>query len=276
MIECVVNVSEGRDLDSVNRLAEAAGPSLLDVHSDPHHNRSVLTLAGARVTRHVRNLARLAVEILDIRHHEGAHPFIGALDVVPFVVLEGDPAEAIGVRDAFAKWAGAELGLPCFLYGPERSLPELRREAWRSLAPSFGPACPHPTAGACAVGAREVLVAYNVWLEGCTIEAARRVAKRVRGPVVRALGMELGGKLQVSCNLLSPAVVGPAAIFDAIAQEATVEGCKAAGAELVGLIPMGVLLMQPEGRWEELDLSPERTIEHRLEERLGKSRKMPT
>jgi len=191
------------------------------------------------------------------------HPRIGAADVVPFVPLGDDPlGTALAARDRLAHRAGQELALPCFLYGPERSLPEVRRRAFRDLWPDAGPRWPHPTAGASCVGARRVLVAYNVWLApGATLDEARAIARGLRSPAVRALGLAVAGGAQVSCNLLDVSAAGPDAVFDAVARRAPV-----ARAELVGLIPATVLEEVPQHRWVELDLSPSRTIEARLEQ----------
>ena len=262
MLECVVNVSEGRRGEVVDAVAAAAGACLLDVHIDPHHNRAVLTLAGAEeLEEAVRAVAAQAVTRIDLRAHVGVHPRVGALDVVPFVPLAGATmADAIAARNRFAAWAGAGLGVPCFLYGPERPLPEVRRRAFTDLVPDSGPSVAHPTAGATCVGARGLLVAYNVWLTpGTALDVARSVAAAVRGPAVRALGLDVGGRAQVSANLVDPLVVGPAQLYDAVAALAPV-----AGAELVGLVPAAVLQAVPPGRWGELDLSPSRTIEGRL------------
>ncbi|MBO0732108.1 MAG: hypothetical protein J2P57_22800, partial [Acidimicrobiaceae bacterium] len=144
MLECVVNVSEGRVTSLVERFGSAAGEALLDVHLDADHHRSVFTLAGPDelVESAARALATAVVEHVDLRTHQGAHPRIGALDVVPWVNLRGWPVEdgplgpAVAARDRFAAWAGRELGLPCFLYGPERrTLVELRRGAWSTIRP---------------------------------------------------------------------------------------------------------------------------------------------
>ncbi len=273
LLECVVNVSEGRDRRVISQLSERAGPFLLDVHTDEDHNRGVITMAGPlqEIPAAVRAVARATVGLVDLAGHSGAHPRIGALDVVPWVTLvpgepapllhDGPIAPSLAARDAFARWAGAELGLPCFLYGPERSLPEVRREAWTTLAPDRGPAAPHPTAGAAAVGARPALVAYNLWLAEADVAAARRVAAQIRGPHVRALGLAVGDCAQVSCNLIAPWQIGPGAAFDAVARRAGV-----ARAELVGLVPLGVLKAEPRHRWPELDLNSSRTIEARLEQ----------
>ena len=257
VLECVLNVSEGRDRSVLDALTGAAGGDLLDLHTDPHHHRSVLTLAGVEAPRRV---ARVAVDRIDLRRHEGVHPRIGAVDVVPFVPLAGSsPADAVTARDAFGAWAASELGVPCFHYGPERSLPEVRRRAFVDLRPDAGPDEPHPTAGACAVGARPVLVAYNLWLRSPDLDLARRVAAAVRGPSIRALGLAVGDLVQVSLNLVAPDAVGPGAAWDLVAALAPI-----ARAELVGLVPRSVLDREPAARWEQLDLGPERTIEARL------------
>ena len=256
-LECVANVSEGRDLAVLDALAAVCGPELLDHHHDLHHNRAVFTLVG---TDAPRALTRAAVARLDIAAHEGVHPRLGVVDVVPFVPLAGSTMDdAVAARDAFAAWAGAELGVPCFTYGPERTLPQVRRRAFLGLAPITGPPALHPTAGATCVGARAVLVAYNVWLASADLTLARRVAAAVRGPAVRALGLTCGDAVQVSMNLVDPLVVGPADAFDAVAWLAPVTQ-----AELVGLVPAAVLDRVPPRRWEELDLGPDRTIESRL------------
>ena len=225
-----------------------------------------------------RAVAGAAVEHLDLNDHAGAHPRLGVIDVVPFVplrtgVLGEVPAGASGpaavslapalaARDAFASYTGTELGVPCFLYGPERSLPEVRRRAFITESPDTGPTTPHPTAGACCVGARDVLVAYNLWLAVDDVALAREIARSMRRTEVRALGLELGGKAQVSCNLVEPWQYGPAEAFDFVSRRAPV-----ARAELVGLVPASILAAAPRQRWSELDLAEDRTIEARLVER---------
>jgi glutamate formiminotransferase len=262
VFECVVNISEGLRSDVVAAIAATAGDSLLDVHSDAHHNRSVLTLVGEPAARQV---ARATVARLDIRHHAGVHPRIGVVDVVPFVPLaDATLADAVVARDEFLRWIADELGVPGFAYGPERSLPDVRRHAFRDLAPDAGPPRPHPTAGAVAVGARPVLVAWNVWTAEPDLERARRAAAAVRGPHLRALGLAVGDRVQVSMNLIAPDVVGPAEAWDAVAAHVPL-----AGAELVGLVPAAVLARTDPGRWSQLDLDEERTIEARLRGRAG-------
>jgi glutamate formiminotransferase / 5-formyltetrahydrofolate cyclo-ligase len=220
-----------------------------------------------------RALARTAVSCLSLAGHEGAHPRLGVLDVVPFVALGRTPAShAVAARDAFCTWAGKDLALPCFRYGPlpdgtERTLPEVRRGAFSVIPPDAGPPHPHPTAGAAAVGARPPLVAYNLWLEGvgATGALARSVARALRGPAVRALGFDLAHGVQVSCNLIDPATVGPAEVYDAVAERLEGTGAAIARCELVGLVPTGVLARITPHRWPLLDLSEDRTIEARME-----------
>lgn len=258
MLECVVNVSEGRRPEVVTAVAGAAGDALLDVHTDADHHRSVITVVGEEPTRAV---VAAAVDLIDLTHHAGAHPRLGAADVVPFVPLTGAGLDdALGARNRLMEWLGRERAVPCFAYGPERTLPEVRKGAFAGLVPDAGPSRPHPSAGATAVGARPVLVAYNVWLTGSDLDRARRVARQLRGPAVRALGLAVGDRVQVSMNLVNPTEVGPEEAFDGVAGRAEV-----AGAELVGLVPAAVLAAIPRRRWPELNLSEDRTIEARLE-----------
>jgi glutamate formiminotransferase len=267
VLECVVNVSEGLRVDVVAAIAATASDSLLDVHSDADHNRSVLTLGGEGAEAAARRVARAAVERLDLRAHRGAHPRFGVVDVVPFVPLAGSAMEdAEAARDRFLAWIAGDLGVPGFAYGRHRTLPEVRRRAFADLAPDAGPPVPHPTAGAVAVGARDVLVAWNLWLAEPDLDRARRVAREVRGPHLRALGLAVGTRVQVSTNLIDPLVLGPAEAWDLVSERVPV-----AGAELVGLVPTAVLDRTPEERWRQLDLAPERTIEARLARAGGRA-----
>jgi glutamate formiminotransferase / 5-formyltetrahydrofolate cyclo-ligase len=266
MLECVVNISEGRDHSTIDALASAAGGCLLDVHVDASHHRSVFTLAGDDVEDAARAVARSAIARIDLSRHEGAHPRLGVVDVVPFVPLgpegmraDGDLSDAIRARDAFCGWAAAELSLPCFVYGPERSLPEVRKHAFTSLTPECGPRTANPATGACCVGARPALVAYNLLLVDATIGVAREAVRAIRSPEVRALAFEVAGGVQVSCNLVAPWRIGPSDVFDRVAALVPIRA-----AELVGLIPEAVLHPIDKARWVELGLSDDRTIESRL------------
>ena len=253
----------GPDGSVLAALDVACGPDLLDRHTDPWHHRSVFTLAGEPA---VRRLAVAAIDLVDLRSHAGVHPRIGVLDVVPFVPWGDDTiGDALAARHRTARWLGG-LGVPCFLYGPERTLPDVRRDAFTSLPPDSGPPSPHPTAGASCVGARPPLVAFNVWLATGDLATARAVARDLRGDAVRALGLRVGARVQVSMNLVDPRTVGPSDVFDAVAARTPVDG-----AELVGLIPDAVLRRTRRDRWAELDLAEDRTVEARLAER-GRAR----
>jgi glutamate formiminotransferase len=270
MFECVINVSEGRDAARLAAFEHAGGPSLRDRHSDPDHHRSVFTLVNdpAPLLRDVHALSASVIDSLDLRLHEGVHPRLGVLDVVPFVPLAARQIDqAVAMRDETARYIAEELGVPCFLYGPldgrARTLPEVRRGAFRELTPEFGPHQPHERAGACAVGAREILVAWNIWIDGITLVEAKSLASRVRSPGVRALGLEVGSLHQVSCNLVDLSLTRPSQVYDAVAgrlpSRAHVVRC-----ELVGLAPRALLEREDPIRWQQLDLDPARTIEARI------------
>ncbi|MGO8872431.1 MAG: glutamate formiminotransferase [Acidimicrobiales bacterium] len=276
-LECVINASEGRSSTVIDALVVAAGTTVLDVHSDPEHNRTVLTLGGApeAVEQAARDVVGAAVDLIDLRAHHGIHPRLGVADVVPFVPTAGKGTagasweRALGARRRFAEWAGTFLSLPCFLYGPERSLPEVRRSAFATLWPDTGPRVANPTAGATAVGARPVLVAYNVWLTGvggrAPLAAAKEIAAELRGPTVRSLGLPVEVGAQVSFNLVDPLSTTLTEVVDAVAVRASARGCAVLRSELVGLVPDAVLRAVPRNRWSELDIDEDRTIEGRLE-----------
>ena len=264
-LESVPNFSEGRDRATIDALGEALGGQarLLDVHSDPDHNRSVFTLVGSAdevVESLVVGIA-CARERIDLRAHEGAHPRIGAADVVPLVPLV--PEEMERAREAalaLAERVGDELGLPVFLYGelaPGRGPAFFRRGGVEELArrlesgelvPDFGPTRLDERAGGVLVGARRPLIAFNVNLRGSP-EAARGVAASVRErdggfPGVRALGLELpgAGLVQVSMNVEDYEAVALHEIVERITREASARGAEVVGSELVGLMPAGAAL----------------------------------
>jgi len=258
----VINVSEGRDQSLVRRIAGGPNAAILDIHSDTDHNRSVFTIIG---TTCPRDVTRRAVELLDISHHAGVHPRLGVVDVVPFIALDGSTGDdALAARDGFARWAADELALPVFLYGPERSLPDIRRGAWTSIAPDHGPRTPHATAGAVCVGVRPVLIAYNVFLSTNDMAVARGIATRVRRPGLRTLAFEVAGTAQVSMNIVDAAKISVSDAFDAVAVEARAAHTDVLRAELVGLIPESCLVRVDERRWAELAIGPDRTIESRV------------
>ena len=271
-LECVINISEGRRSEVLQELARSLDPQdLLDVHIDPWHHRSVWTLIG---TQAPRRLTQRALELLNIGdHHDGVHPRLGVVDVVPFVPLGPTPmSQAIVARNEFAQWLAQEMNVPCFLYGPNissdhdfRSLPEIRRNAWKDLSPDWGPRHPHSSAGSVFVGARKILVAFNIWLQpGSDWARATEITREIRAPEVRALTLRVGSHIQISMNLIEPFVIGPAEIYEQVRSLALERQMLIERSELVGLIPDAVLCAIPESNWAALDLARDRTIEHRL------------
>lgn len=285
MLECVINISEGRRREVLDAVATACGPALLDVHTDADHNRSVFTLAGrtaAEVSGAAMALARATIERVDMSGHSGVHPRIGAVDVVPFVPVE--PVRMEQAAEAARAWGervAEELGVPVFFYGPAdpkgRTLPDIRRTAFRQRHPDFGPPEPHPTAGAMAVGARPFLVAINWELAAgggglaADVEVARAVAQEVRErdgglPGVRALGfpLESKGQAQVSMNLIDLSATGVEAAFEAVRRAAAKRGSDVSAVELVGLLPVAELERCSGEFLAWSGLSPELTIEARV------------
>jgi glutamate formiminotransferase len=262
-LESVPNFSEGRDAGTIEALRSALSghADVLDVHSDPDHNRSVFTLVGDDTSLVESLLAGIncARERIDLREHEGAHPRIGAADVVPIVALA--PRDRERARDCALRLAdriGNELGLPVFLYGdsaPERGPAFYRRggpaELQRrieagELHQDFGPARLDERAGGVMVGARRPLIAFNVNLSTDDVEVARAIAAVVREkgggfPGVRALGLFLpkAGRAQVSMNVEDYEAAALHEIVDRVEAEARTRGVEVSGAELVGLMPAG-------------------------------------
>jgi glutamate formiminotransferase len=271
MFECVINISEGRDPARIAVLSRAGGLSLRDVHSDPEHHRSVFTLINDAETLmdDVSRLISTASELVDISDHVGVHPRRGAIDVVPFVALSPDQAHiATHLRDLTARFVADELHIPVFLYGPlppggSRTLPGIRRHAFVDLDPDYGPSQPHPTCGASALGSREILVAWNLWIEGIDGATARSIAREVRSSAVRALGFESSSFVQVSVNVIDVTVTRPSEVYDRVA-ELLPRGARIQRTELVGLIPRALLEREDPRRWDQLGLSASVTIESRL------------
>jgi glutamate formiminotransferase len=264
-LEAVPNFSEGRERATIDALAEALGGQarLLDVHADADHTRSVFTLVGSAEELVAALLSGIACarERIDLRRHAGAHPRIGAADVVPVVPIRpGDMERARACALELARRVGEELRLPVFLYGelaPGRGPAFFRRggpdELGRrleagELEPDFGPPRLDPSAGGAIVGARRPLVAFNVNLRG-PLEVAREVAALVRErgggfPGVRALGLDLprAGLVQVSMNVEDYEAAALHEIVERIRVEAAARGAEVAGSELVGLMPAGAAL----------------------------------
>ncbi len=261
------NVSEGRDLSIVERIAEAAadaGCRVLDVHSDVDHDRSVVTMVGDRRTilDGAVALAERATALIDLRKGWGVHPCIGAVDVIPFVPLAGATmSDCAAAARVAATTIADRLDLPVYLYGAARpsgrdvTLPHIRRRGFTGLAatlreiePDFGPHKPHPSAGAVAVGARRPLVAYNVVIASSDVRVARAIAGvlRERGGGLRgvmALGLLLHSRnvVQVSMNLTDIAATTVPQAFEAVAAEASRHSLEVLESEIVGLLPRAAL-----------------------------------
>lgn len=269
-------MSEGRDERVLDALSEACGEALLDRHVDADHHRSVFTLAGDDTVGAVRSLARAVGELVDLTTHSGAHPRLGALDVVPFVALDGHAAdEAVDAARAFGTWVADTLDVPVFLYDradpAHRSLPEARRDAFTTRPPDVGRATPHPSLGAVAVGAREPMVAVNCELARDDIGLARAIAATVRErdgglPGVRALGLHLDsmGRSQVSMNLVALERTGVQAACRAVDAHARDAGSTVTRVELVGLLPAAELARCDEDFLVWSGIGPDDTIEARL------------
>lgn len=270
MFECVINISEGRDEAVLSTLSAAGGPSLRDRHSDAFHHRSVFTLINDRdqLVSDTRTLIGAAYEHLDLTSHRGVHPRFGVVDVVPFVALDrGRTGDAVALRDETACWVAGTFAVPVFLYGPtsagsSRTLPEVRRGAFTSLRPDVGPGEPSASRGSVAMGARPILVAWNLWLNDVSSSEARSMASAIRRPAVRALAFEVGDAVQVSCNIIDTNAARPSELYDRI-ESLLPAGGRIARAELVGLAPAELLEAEDPGRWAELGLSPDATIEAR-------------
>ena len=271
LIESVPNVSEGRRLDVVERLAASIATvrdvHLLDRTSDASHNRSVFTLAGpaGAVSDALEQLVAAAVREIDMDEHWGEHPRIGAVDVVPFVPLaETTMDEAVELARAFGARIAERFDLPVYLYaraalrGDRVKLADVRRGQYEGLKaeigqngrePDLGPARMHPSAGAVAVGARPFLIAWNINLDSADVELAKRIARRVREsggglPRVQANGfwIEELGRAQVSMNLLDFAVTPIWRVWETVEAEAARDGVRLAESELIGLAPLASLL----------------------------------
>jgi glutamate formiminotransferase len=269
-IEAVPNISEGRRADVLEAAADAVrqvrGLSLLDLSSDPSHNRTVLTLVGngPELIQGLLALYDVAVEAIDLRKHRGEHPRIGAVDVVPFVPWDQTSmAECVKLAGTLGEAVAARYDIPVYLYGDaarhddRRALENVRRGQFEGLqqrmrlaggSPDFGPASPHPTAGASAIGARQPLIAFNVNLDTDDLDIARQIARAVRErdgglPHVKALGMRLEhlGLVQVSMNLTDHTRTPLHRVFARVEREAARHGVAVVESEVVGLVPAAAL-----------------------------------
>jgi len=271
LMEAVPNLSEGRDLAVVEAAVEAAleaGAEVLDWSADADHNRSVLTLLGTPDILQVAAvaLARTLVDRIDLRKHRGVHPRIGALDVLPFVPLvNASMADARALARRVGEELARDVGLPVFYYAqastpPGRGLAELRRGGFEALAegwpdgrrpdvlpPGWAHPGAHPSAGAVCVGARDVLLAWNVLVSGVSLEDARGIARALRASGggfagVRALAFRLErGAVQISMNIENPAATDPFAVYRAIEAAVAGLGGEMGATEVIGLIPDAAL-----------------------------------
>ncbi len=293
LVECVPNFSEGRRSDVIQAIVDAIRSVphvwVLDVHSDPDHNRSVVTCVGepnAMVEAMFQAVAEAARHInLDV--HRGEHPRIGATDVVPFVPLEGVSMEdCVALARTLGRRVGEELGIPVYLYAaaatrPDRqNLANIRRGEYEALkeairtdpdrAPDFGPRVLGP-AGATAIGARPFLIAFNVYLNTDDVRIAEKIARAVRHSsgglrYVKALGMRVGGQAQVSMNLTHYRRTPIFRVVELIRREAARYGCTITHTELVGLAPLEALLDVAQWYLQLDGFSPSRALEVRVQE----------
>ncbi|MDQ3941065.1 MAG: glutamate formimidoyltransferase [Actinomycetota bacterium] len=282
----IPNVSEGRDRRTIKRLTHvvtARGARILDLHSDVDHGRSVLTLAGEgdALVAAATALAREAASSIDLTEHEGVHPRTGALDICPFVPHDVPMNEAVEVAHSAGAAIGA-AGIPVYFYGAAarraetRELPALRRgglagllkRAREGLLPDEGPDEIDPRTGVVCVGARDPLIAFNVWLRG-SLETARTIANVVRAEKgragVRALAFELPsrGLTQLSMNLTDPAATGVEAAYESVERAAREHDATVVATELVGLVPQRYL-PGPDAEAAGLLIEPGRSLEAEL------------
>jgi len=294
IVECVPNFSEGRRPEVVHALrvaiASAPGVRILDVQTDTDHHRSVITFVGDRraIAEGAFAGARKAVELIDMNAHKGAHPRVGALDVLPFVpIADVTMDDCVALARSVGKRIAEELGVPVYLYEraatrpDRRALPDVRRGEYEGLRtdierdpdrrPDFGPPRLHATVGACIVGARPVLIAWNVNLKSSDVELAKRIARKIRErdgglPAVRANGFALRdrGIVQVSMNMLDYSVTSLTQAFEAIRVEAAEEGVEVLESEIVGLAPLDAILEGVRSYFRFKDPIREHILEARL------------
>jgi glutamate formiminotransferase len=270
IIECVPNISEGRRIDVVESLVDAvrrvSGARVLDYSSDGAHNRSVLTLAGdaAPLKAAVLALFEAAIPLIDLRTHRGEHPRLGAVDVVPFVPIEGVTMEdCVRLASDTARDVANRFQVPVYLYEEASSNPlrknleDIRRGEFEGLAakmategwqPDFGPSAPHVSAGASVIGARMPLIAYNINLNTDRLDVAKKIAAAVRFSsggfrYVKAMGVTLAerGIVQVSMNLTNFEKTPILRVFEAVTREAERHGVTVLESEIVGLVPSAAL-----------------------------------
>jgi len=303
IIECVPNISEGRRAEVVNTIVDAVrrvpGARLLDYSSDASHNRSVITLAGdaAPLKAAVLALFDAAVGAIDLRTHEGEHPRLGAVDVVPFVPIDGvTMAECVALAKDTAREVAERFAVPVYLYEEASSNPlrknleDIRRGEFEGLAakissdgwaPDFGPSTPHPSAGASVIGARMPLIAYNINLNTDRLDVAKKIAAAVRFSsggfrFVKAMGVLLGDRkiVQVSMNLTNFEKTPILRVFDAVKREAERYGVSVLESEIVGLVPSAALVDVAASTLQLTQFTREQILETRLRGDAGEVEKL--
>ncbi len=292
LLESVPNFSEGRRPEVIEQIVEAAsvsGVRLLDRHSDPDHNRTVLTLVGdsAALQEAVFRAISRATELIDLRQHRGEHPRLGATDVVPFIPVGATPmADALAAAHSLGSRVAGELDIPVYFYEEAASRPErvnlenVRRKGFEELretieqaerAPDVGPRQVHPSAGAIVIGARRALIAYNIYLNTADIGVARDIARIVRHSTgglryVKALGFEIParGQVQVSMNLTDYRRSAIHTVFNLVRSEAEARGVSVTDSEIVGLVPLEALVQAARHYLRLRDFEQEQILETRL------------
>jgi glutamate formiminotransferase len=293
LIESVPNISEGRRVEVVEEavaaLRAAPGLRVLDVQSDRDHNRTVLTVAGDEdaLWQGLLALFEVALSRIDLRSHQGAHPRLGAVDVVPFIPIEGATmADCVALARRFGQEVAERYRLPIFLYEEaasaphRRNLEDIRRGQFEGLAeklrdaawaPDFGPPAPHATAGATVVGARMPLIAYNINLGTADLEIARRIARAIRHSSggyrhVKAMGVMLEQRrlAQVSINMTDFKRTPLHRVFETVRSEAERHGVSVVGSEIVGLVPSEALVDAAEHYLRLEAFSPEQVLERKI------------
>ncbi|NNL75144.1 MAG: glutamate formimidoyltransferase [Desulfobacterales bacterium] len=293
IIECVPNFSEGRDLKKIEKIVEPFrakdGVKLLDYQNDEDHNRSVVTVVGEPdpLKAAVIESMGVAVELIDMRTHQGQHPRMGAIDVVPFIPVKNVSVdEAVAISKAAAKEASAKYKLPIFLYEQSAARPErqnlatIRKGQFEGMAekikqqqwtPDFGPGQIHPTAGVTAMGARMPLVAFNVNLATDKLDIADLISKKVRHisgglRYCKGIGIELKdrGIVQVSMNMTDYTKTALYRVFELIKIEARRYGVNVIGSEIIGLVPMEALIDSAAYYLRVEDFSMEQVLEARI------------
>jgi glutamate formiminotransferase / 5-formyltetrahydrofolate cyclo-ligase len=293
IIECIPNISEGRRPDAVATIAAAVGRTpgvrVLDVSSDAAHHRSVLTMAGdaAGLKAAILTLFEQTLAVVDLTAHKGEHPRLGAVDVVPFVPIDGVTMnDCVALARETGKAVAERFGVPVYLYEEaasdpaRRNLEDIRRGEFEGLAakmatagwaPDFGPATPHPRAGATVIGARMPLIAYNINLATDRLDVAKKIAAAVRHSTgglrfVKAMGVMLGdrGIAQVSMNLTDFDKTPIPRVFELVKREAERHGVAVLESEIIGLIPQAALLAAAEYYLQIAGFTPTQVLENRL------------